>query len=102
MLHKKAIAILVLLLIAAIGVWSVAANSLHDQKAVLAGTVLADGLTTVGTTVREGDSLLQVQTIAGSAPAVRATADGIVREVLVRPGDVVKTGEVVIRLEVRN
>ncbi|MBP2645300.1 MAG: hypothetical protein H6Q75_740 [Firmicutes bacterium] len=73
--------------------------SISDQKGVLAGTVLANGLVTVGSQVREGDILVYVETLTGPAPAVRANADGRVREVLVKPGDSLKRGDTAVKIE---
>lgn len=99
MLHKKTIMLLTAVLILSIGVWAASAGALVDQKVVLSGKVLADQLTTPGAKVREGDVLLIVESITGPVPAARATTDGIVREVLVRPGDMVHSGDVAVRIE---
>lgn len=101
MFHKKYILMLVILLLVVAGAWTVGANALADQKVVLSGQVLADGMAAPGTLVREGDILLVVDTITGPLPAARATSDGIVREVLVKPGDSVRSGDVVVRLELK-
>lgn len=99
MLQKKYIFMLTIALLIAAGVWTVWANNLADQKVVLSGKVLAGGMVSTGASVREGDILLVVNTITGPVPAARATSDGIVREVLVKPGDSVRSGDVVARLE---
>lgn len=75
----------------------VSAAALIDQKSVLSGTVHA--AVGPGSVVREGDVLVVVNTLLGPSPAVRATADGIVRELLVKPGAAVSQGEVAVRLE---
>lgn len=99
MLHKKQVIVLVISLTVAVAVWTAWANALVDQRVVLSGQVMAGGMAAPGTAVREGDILLVVNTITGPVPAARATSDGIVREVLVRPGDAVKSGDVVARIE---
>jgi biotin carboxyl carrier protein len=99
MLHKRYIILMVVFLTVAVAAWAVGANSLVDQKVVLSGKVMAEGLVMPGTIVREGAILLVVDTITGSVPAARATSDGVVREVLVKPGDVVKSNDVVVRIE---
>ena len=99
MLQKKHVFMLTIALLIVAGVWTVWANNLADQKVVLSGKVLAGGMVSTGASVREGDILLVVNTITGPVPAARATSDGIVREVLVKPGDVVHSGDVVVRLE---
>lgn len=90
------IAVLVLLVSLA-----AASGNLVDQRGVLSGKVLADNLVSVGAAVREGDVLVKVSTVTGAAPAVRATTDGIVREVLVTPGKSVGSGDVLVRIETR-
>ncbi|MBP2639151.1 MAG: hypothetical protein H6Q66_102 [Firmicutes bacterium] len=79
--------------------WTAAAGAAVDQKGVLNGKVLATCLVTPGTVVHEGDVLVCVDTITGPAPAVRANVDGTVVEVLVKPGDMIKTGDVLARIE---
>lgn len=93
--------ILILTLIVVIGVvaWASAATTV-DQKGVLSGKVLATGLVSPGAMVKEGDALVFVESLTGAAPAVRATCDGRVAEVLVKAGDVVRTGDVLVRIEV--
>lgn len=79
----------------------VAANSygLVDHPAVLSGRVSSQGLVTVGTQVREGEVLVNVETLVGVAPTSRAKMSGTVAEVLVTPGSMVKTGTIVVRIE---
>lgn len=98
MLRSPKIIIATVVIMLALGTWAMAAGSI-DQKAVLSGQVIAKGLVVPGTMVHEGDILVQVETIAGAAPAVRATVDGKIREVLVGPGDNINTGDVVVRIE---
>lgn len=74
-----------------------AAGDLIDQKSVLSGKVHA--AIGPGSVVREGDVLVVVNTILGPSPAVRATMDGIVRELLVKPGADVRQGEIAVRIE---
>lgn len=99
MTHKKSTMVIILLLIIGVAAWALAAGQTVDQNGVLAGTVLANGLATPGKTVREGDVLVYVDTLAGPAVAVRANTDGIVREVLVKPGDKVKSGDILVKIE---
>ena len=77
------------------------AGGLADQRRALNGTVLAEQLAVVGQAVREGDVLVKVQTISGASVAARASSDGTVRQVLVRPGERVAAGQVVVQLETR-
>lgn len=99
MLHKKSIVIITCVLLLVLGTWAIAANQLVEQKGVLSGQVLANGLVVPGTIVREGDVLAGVDTLTGPLPAARSNVDGIVREVLVKPGDLLKPGDVVARIE---
>ncbi len=99
MAHKRSIIIIALLLVLGTVAWSLAAGQTIDQRGVLSGSVLANGLVAPGAMAREGDILVYVETITGPAAAVRANVDGTVREVLVRPGDKVKTGDTLVRIE---
>lgn len=99
MTHKKSIIAITILLVIGVVAWSLAAGQTVDQHSVLSGNVLPNGLVVAGTMTREGDILVYVETITGPAAAVRANVDGVVREVAVRPGDKVKTGDIVVRIE---
>ena len=73
---------------------------LVEVKATLKGEVLADGLAKAGDDVSEGDPLVYVKTPTGRGVAARATVDGRVLEVLVRPGAAIRElGVVVARLD---
>jgi biotin carboxyl carrier protein len=98
-MQRNRVIVLTLVIIIGLVAWAGAANAAVDQKGVLTGKVLAEGLVTPGASVREGDVLVYVSTITGSAPAVRATCDGQVVELLVKPGDSVRTGDVLVRIE---
>jgi biotin carboxyl carrier protein len=101
MSRKTSLLWLTVVLVLMAGLWSVAsASATVDQRSVLAGRVTAQDLIPVGTHVRQGDILVQVETITGAQPAARATADGVVSRVLVRPGDNIGVGDVVARIEV--
>lgn len=80
-----------------------ASPALVDVRATLAGTVLADRLVAVGDQVEDGQPLVYVRTpLTGTvAVAARAPQDGIVRDVLVEPGQRIERGQVVVRLEPR-
>ncbi|CQR70607.1 pyruvate carboxylase subunit B [Sporomusa ovata DSM 2662] len=96
--RKNIIAITVLLVIGVVA-WSLAAGQTVDQRGVLSGNVLSNGLVAAGAAAHEGDILVYVETITGPAVAVRANVDGVVREVLVRPGDKVRAGDILVRIE---
>ncbi|MBI3974765.1 MAG: hypothetical protein HY334_00055 [Armatimonadetes bacterium] len=73
-----------------------------DVKATLTGEVLEAGLVRVGEPVRDGDALVYVRTLVGRGVAARAPHDGVVLEVLVRPGQrITEKGTVVVRLSPR-
>ena len=99
MTHKKSSIAITILLVIGVVAWSLAAGQTVDQRSVLSGSVSPNGLVVAGTMAREGDILVYVETITGPAAAVRANVDGVVREVVVRPGDKVKTGDIVVRIE---
>lgn len=99
MKRKISIGVLIAVLLVFGISWVVAAGNVVDQRGVLSGTVSGQGLVAPGTLVKEGGVLVFVDTIAGPQPAARATLDGRVKEVLVRPGDAVKAGDVLVRLE---
>ena len=91
--------VLALVLLLAVG--TVFAAGLVDHMAVLSGRVSGQDLASAGQDVREGDVLVRVETVAGAQPAVRAAVNGVVRDVLVRPGDTIQAGKVVVRVERR-
>ena len=98
MIHKKSILLSVAVLLVAT-IWVASAGNLIDQNGVLAGRVVSQNLVTVGTSVKEGAILARVESITGPAVAARATRDGVVREVLVKSGDVIRAGQVIARIE---
>jgi len=77
--------------------------ALLEVKSTLAGTVLADDLVEVGARVEDAQPLVYVRTAltATKAVAARAPRDGTVREVLVRAGQRIERGDLVVRLEPR-
>ena len=98
LMHKKSMLLFVVLLMAVM-MWNVSAANLVDQLGVLSGRVVGGQLVSVGSFVKEGSILVTVESITGATPAVRANRDGIVRQVLVKPGDMVKAGQVLARIE---
>lgn len=76
---------------------------LQDAKATIGGTVLQEGLVQVGAQVEEDQPLVYVLTgLTGRRDvAARSRWRGIVREVLVRPGQRVEPGDVLVRIEPR-
>lgn len=97
MTRKQKLVVLVTIVMALLVGTLVSAAGLIDQKSVLSGKV--HSAVGPGSAVREGDVLVVVNTIMGPSPAVRATADGIVRELLVKPGADIRQGQVAVRIE---
>lgn len=93
-----ALTVLVGCLVVFVSASHILASNTVDLTSVLGGTVMASQLAVPGSNVSEGSVLVTVQTIVGSAPAVRATVDGKIAEVLVKPGDVVKPGDILVRI----
>jgi multidrug resistance efflux pump len=75
-----------------------AAEGLVEQVCTLSGRVSAVGLVARGDDVQEGQPLLRVDGIAGPAVAARATVSGAVAEILVKPGDIIKSGQIIVRI----
>ena len=75
------------------------AGQLVEERSVLSGYVAKEGLAFVGQVVHEGDVLVNVKTMMGLTPAVRATVDGKVKEVRVQPGAPINSGDVAVCLE---
>ena len=78
--------------------WAAAAG-LVDQRGVLTGRVVADQLVSEGAVVSVGTPLVFIGTPVGPVPATRANVNGVVRQVLVKPGDMIHTGDVLVRME---
>lgn len=89
-----------MMLIAAAGVHAAPAPTEIQVHAAISGEVMPLQLATVGQTVKQGDPLLFVRSSTGGAvPAARAPVDGQVTQVLVRPGDRVNIGDVVVVIQ---
>lgn len=69
---------------------------------VLSGSVVSVvSVAPVGATVKEGDVLLTVNSLAGPMPAARSDKEGVVKTVLVQPGSQVQQGAVVVVVETK-
>lgn len=77
-------------------------GSLVEVKAILSGTVSAQGLVQAGQRVEEGAVLVNVQSFAGLSPTARATVSGQVVQVLVAPGQQIQTDTVVVKIKADN
>lgn len=84
-------------LLAAVFGEALAAGTLVEEKTILAGKVTAAAA--IGAAVKEGDALVTVETLAGPVAAAKATADGIVRDILVKEGDTIGKQTVVAIIE---
>ncbi len=80
-----------------------APSGVLDVKSTLVGIVLADDLVEEGMRVDEGQPLVYVRTIltGAKAPAAVSPVDGVVREILVRPGQRIEQGDIVVRVAPR-
>jgi len=101
MIRVRALVCIVWFCVGALAVTVAAApKAAVDIKATLRGEVLPDGLAKVGQDVSEGDPLVYVKTPTGRGVAARATVDGRVLDVLVRPGTIIRElGTIVARLD---
>ena len=96
MLNKKRIAVITILLVAMFALTAIAADI--SITSTLNGKVSSSNLVRQGQEVKEGQTLVMIESIAGTVPAARATANGTVLQVLVKPGDTVKSGQVVVKI----
>ncbi len=97
MLRSKRVFLLTLIVLAVFTAL-VCANTLVAQTSTLSGVVSSNNLIKTGAIVKEGQVLVYIDSIAGPAPAARATVDGMVSEVLVKAGDKIVHGQTVVRI----
>ncbi len=91
---------MVFILVALLAAVGTAAPGAMDVKASLTGVVLVDGIIEVGAQVDDGQPLVYVRTVTQSkAVAATAPRDGIVTEVLVKAGQRIERGDIVVRIE---
>ena len=86
-----------------VGTGFAAPADLLEVKSTLAGVVLEDRLVKAGDQVDDAQPLVYVRTpLTGTiGVAARAPRDGVIREVLVQPGQRIERGDIVIRLQPR-
>lgn len=96
MLRKKRIIMLTIFVLAVFAVSVYAADI--SITSTLNGKVSSSNLVKAGQSVKEGQVLVMIDSIAGTVPAARATTDGTVLEVLVKPGDTIKSGQVIAKI----
>ena len=97
MLNKKRLALLTVVALLVASVVAYAAAPVN-QVSALNGKVSAKNIVSKGQTVKEGQVLIMIESITGTAPAARANTDGTVTAVMVKPGDMVKSGQVVAQI----
>lgn len=73
---------------------------LIEEKTILYGKVSAEGLVKVGQIVKKGTPLVKLENLLGAMPSSRATEDGVVVEVIVKPGDFIYSNDIVAKIEV--
>lgn len=100
MMIKKRLAVLACMALMAAGSMVAEAENRLEQKAVLGGTI--HSVVSSGAKVTEGTVLAEVGTLAGDVPAAKASADGIVAEVRVKPGQDVNRGDIIVVLEIED
>lgn len=100
---RGALTAILAILIGAAAATAAPAPTIYEAKASLAGIVLADDLVEAGAAVEEDQPLVFVRTGLTSRKdvAARSRGKGVVREVLVRPGQRVGLGDVLVRIEAR-
>jgi len=101
MMHRAAHGALAIVVLATATVMAAPRPAVLEVKSTLAGVVLAEELVEAGTRVEDAQPLVYVRTsLTGTrAVAARAPREGVVREVLVAPGQRVERGDVVIRID---
>ena len=97
---KRNLVLVLLAVVLVVGVHTVLAGTMVDEKAVLSGTVTWTVET--GATVQEGSELVRIATLTGSVAAARSSTRGTVQDVLVHNGDTIKNGTVVARIAKKN
>ena len=95
---KKFILILITIIALLTLTNSVNSNGIAIQTTVLSG-VVSRSLVHVGQEVKEGNALIMVNSLIGESIASRANTDGKVVEILVRPGDAIRNGDIVVKIE---
>lgn len=97
-----AILVVIITVVAAAAIAAAPADVV-EVKSTLAGVVQEDRLVKAGDRVEDAQPLVYVRTpLTGTvAVAARAPQDGVIREVLVQPGQRVARGDVVVRLQPR-
>lgn len=103
MWRRPAVLIILVLVVTASAAIAAPEPSWLEVKSALAGVVETQPLVGVGDVVDDGQPLIYVRTpLTGSVSvAARAPRAGIVREVLVIPGQQIERGELVARIEPR-
>jgi len=97
---KKSILLIALAVFVGIAsLHTVGCAAVTEQRAVISGEVVAEGLVQTGALVQQGDILVKVKSLAGgSIAAARATTAGKVSQVLVEPGQLIVAEQIVAKI----
>ncbi|MBB5336370.1 biotin/lipoyl-containing protein [Pectinatus brassicae] len=96
-MRKNIYWIVLLCMMMVIGIYQQAsAQSVINEKTILSGKV--SWTIQPGIMVKQGSALVNIATLTGEITACRASADGIVQEVLVHPGDNIGNGQIVVKI----
>ncbi len=94
---KKLLWIGCMVFLLSVGVHTALAGTLLEIRSSLSGEVT--WTVPVGTTVAEGNELIRISTLTGEAVAARAPGNGTVKEVMIKNGDRISAGNLVVRIE---
>lgn len=97
MLRSKRLILILVVVATLLAAFSLASAQTVEYRSLLSGTVV--NVVSVGDTVKEGTVLVEVNRIGATVAVARATAEGVVKEVLVKQGDTIAKDAVVVRIE---
>lgn len=97
MLNNKRLMFMTLTFLLVASIVAYAATPVN-QVSALSGKVSAANMVSKGQSVKEGQVLVMIESITGTTPAARANTDGTVTAVMVKPGDMIKPGQVVAQI----
>lgn len=98
-MKKRVLFIALAVLVGMFSLYTVGCAAVTEQRAVISGEVVAEGLVQTGVLVQQGDILVKVKSLAGgSIAAARATTAGKVSQVLVVPGQRISAEQIVAKI----
>lgn len=97
MLKNQRLILIAVVVAVLLATFSLASAQTVEYRSLLSGTVV--NVVSVGDTVKEGTVLVEVSRIGATVAVARATAEGVVKEVLVKTGDTIAKDTVVVRVE---